>query len=169
MPVLIKALAYFILTLGTVNADELPSFDNRILTIPVVNTPDQLGKYEQVQFQLADDGRWDLLTYSQPQRAPVDIISIESLESFPVHVKGNVSGYLPNGCYEIGQTYVSREDNQFIVAINMSIPDPELACTQALVPYDLTVPLDVYGLTAGIYLVDVNSVTGSFKLDHDNF
>ena len=42
------------------------------------------------------------------------------------------------------------------------------ARTAALVPYEETISLDVYGLLAGTYTVDVNSVRDTFTLDVDN-
>jgi inhibitor of cysteine peptidase len=41
-------------------------------------------------------------------------------------------------------------------------------CTQIVVPFEESIPLDVVGLPAGTYTVDVNGVTGSFTLDVDN-
>ncbi len=43
-----------------------------------------------------------------------------------------------------------------------------MMCTQAIVPYEKVVPLDVYGLKAGTYDVNVNTVTDSFELSTDN-
>ena len=43
-----------------------------------------------------------------------------------------------------------------------------MMCTQAIVPYEEKVPLDVYGLKAGEYDVNVNTVTDSFELSIDN-
>ena len=39
---------------------------------------------------------------------------------------------------------------------------------QTIKPYEETVALDVYGLIAGTYQIDVNGVTDSFFLDVDN-
>ena len=36
------------------------------------------------------------------------------------------------------------------------------------VPFEDTIPLDVYDLPAGAYTVDVNGVTNTFTLDVDN-
>jgi hypothetical protein len=38
----------------------------------------------------------------------------------------------------------------------------------APVDFQVTIPLDVYGLSAGTYTYDVNGVTGSFTLGSDN-
>jgi inhibitor of cysteine peptidase len=41
-------------------------------------------------------------------------------------------------------------------------------CTEALVPFEESVALEVVGLPAGTYTVEVNGVTASFTLDGDN-
>ena len=41
-------------------------------------------------------------------------------------------------------------------------------CTEALVPYEQAVPLDVAGLPAGVYTVTVNGVSDTFELAVDN-
>jgi hypothetical protein len=43
-----------------------------------------------------------------------------------------------------------------------------MACTLELVPFEQTIDLDVYGLPAGVYTVDVNGVTDTFELMVDN-
>jgi hypothetical protein len=47
--------------------------------------------------------------------------------------------------------------------------DGSVACTQALVPFERMVPLQVYGLPSGIYSYIVNGeIEGSFELTEDN-
>jgi inhibitor of cysteine peptidase len=41
-------------------------------------------------------------------------------------------------------------------------------CTQVLGSFEETIALEVEGLPAGTYTVDVNGVIGSFTLDVDN-
>lgn len=150
-------------------ADNLPTFDNNVLMIPVVNTLEEAGKYEHIQFKLAEDGRWDLIRFVEPKQATVETISINILESFPVQVHVTVMGYLPNGCFGLGETHVVNDGNQFNIVINMNELQTLVACAQALVPFEITVPVDVYGLQAGTYHVNVNGVTESFELSINNF
>ncbi|MCQ1536459.1 protease inhibitor I42 family protein [Methanosarcina sp. KYL-1] len=99
--------------------------------------------------------------------ANVENIQIMILESFPVQVKVVVEGYLPDGCTEIDKIETEREGNTFNVSISTKRPKDAI-CTQALRPFAITIPLDVYGLKAGTYTVDVNGVTGTFELATDN-
>lgn len=44
-----------------VSAEEgAPRFQNQTLTIPRVDTDNNVGHYQNVQFKLNKDGRWDL-------------------------------------------------------------------------------------------------------------
>ena len=99
--------------------------------------------------------------------AVVENIEILTLESFPVQIHVIAKGYLPDGCTEIGDITKVRDGNTFTVTVE-TIRPADMMCTQAIVPYEKSIPLDVYGLKAGTYSVVVNSVSGSFELSMDN-
>jgi inhibitor of cysteine peptidase len=99
--------------------------------------------------------------------APVEAVEVVFLESFPLQVQLKVQGYMPDGCTEIDSTDVEQVENHFEVTIKTVRPT-NVACTQAIEPYEQNVPLDVYGLSAGEYTVDVNAVKASFTLEQDN-
>ena len=99
--------------------------------------------------------------------AVVDSINILVMELMPVQVSVVVRGNLPDGCTTIGQATTEREDKTFVVTLTTQRP-LEAMCTQALVPYEQTVPLDVAGLPAGVYTVTVNGVSDTFELAVDN-
>ena len=99
--------------------------------------------------------------------AVVENIEILTLESFPVQIHVITKGYLPDGCTEIGDITKSKDGNTFVVNIE-TIRPADAMCTQAIVPYEEVIPLDVYGLEAGTYSVVVNGVSGSFELSTDN-
>ncbi len=99
--------------------------------------------------------------------AVVESTEILVLESFPVQIHVIAIGYLPDGCTEIDRVEEERDGNVFTVTITTKRPK-DMMCTQAIVPYEEEVPLYVYGLKAGRYDVNVNSVTNSFELTTDN-
>ena len=99
--------------------------------------------------------------------APVETIDILILESFPVQVNVVARGNLPDGCTTINEVIQARDGNTFRVTVTTVRP-VGMACTEALVPFEKVVALDVYGLPAGVYTVDVNGVTGTFELAVDN-
>ena len=99
--------------------------------------------------------------------ATVETISILILESFPVQVNVVAQGHLPDGCTEIDEIHQERTDQDFQVRITTVRP-ADAMCTQALEPFEETISLDVYGLPAGDYTVDVNGTAGEFALAADN-
>lgn len=99
--------------------------------------------------------------------AMVDGVDVLILESFPVQVRVLVRGNLNDGCTELGEARVAREGSTFVVTLPTT-REAAAMCTQALVPFEIGIPLDVLGLEAGTYTVDVNGTMASFVLDVDN-
>jgi inhibitor of cysteine peptidase len=99
--------------------------------------------------------------------ANVESIDILTLESFPVQIHVIAEGYLPDGCTEIDEIKTEREGNIFNINITTKRPKDAI-CTQAIEDFKETIPLEVQGLSAGNYTVNVNGVTGSFELAVDN-
>lgn len=99
--------------------------------------------------------------------AVVEAIKILILESFPVQVQVIARGQLPDGCTKIGQINQQRNGTTFVVTITTSRP-VQAFCTLALVPFEEVIVLDVLGLAAGVYTVEVNDVSDSFSLAVDN-
>lgn len=99
--------------------------------------------------------------------AIVDSIELMIVESFPVQVSVRVRGELPDGCTEIDQIETTQEGQQFNIVMTTLRP-ADMICTEALVPFDETIALDVVDLPAGVYTVDVNGRSGTFTLEADN-
>lgn len=98
--------------------------------------------------------------------APVDEIDILILESFPVQINVIARGNLPNPCTEISEVLQERESNTFFITIK-TYRSPG-TCIQVITPFEEIIPLNVYGLSAGTYTVDVNGVQATFDLEVDN-
>ncbi len=101
------------------------------------------------------------------RNAAVEDIEIMILESFPVQVMVVASGYLPDGCTKINNITTVKDGNTFTVTVT-TIRPADAICTQAIVPFEETIPLNVLGLKAGTYDVKVNEVSDSFELQMDN-
>lgn len=101
--------------------------------------------------------------------AIVEDVEIMILESFPVQARAVASGYLPDGCTKIDEanTTIERNGNVFNVSIR-TIRPRDAICTEAIVPFEQTVNLDVYGLDKGTYTVNVNGIEKTFELQTDN-
>jgi len=98
--------------------------------------------------------------------APVDEIDILILEIFPVQINVIASGNLPDPCTEISEVIKEREGDTFFITIK-TYRSPGF-CIQVIAPFEEIIPLEVYGLTAGTYTVDVNGVQATFDLEVDN-
>jgi inhibitor of cysteine peptidase len=99
----------------------------------------------------------------------INDVELMIMESFPVQVRALIQGDLADGCTSISEINTERdvEAQRFTVRIETS-RDEEAMCTEALVPFEESVDLDVRGLPAGTYTVDVHGETAEFTLDVDN-
>ena len=95
-------------------------------------------------------------------------LDVVILESFPVQVRAQVSGYFTDGCVELVDITAEREDDTFVLTLNTRRPAGDVECTQALVPFDEGVMLDVNGLPAGSYTVTAGDMQSNFVLGVDN-
>jgi hypothetical protein len=99
--------------------------------------------------------------------ATVESVELLMLESFPVQVRAVVKGYTPDSCTTISDIKQERESNTFNVTIITTRP-ADLMCAEVITPFEETIPLDVVGLKAGTYTVNVNGVSATFTLSADN-
>lgn len=104
-----------------------------------------------------------------PQRgpAPVEAVDIFQVDTFPVVASVVARGHFPNECMTIDQISQDRRGGTIFVAID-SVHSGDSACPEKRVAFEEAVELDLVGLPAGIYVVDVNGLQGTFKLQRDN-
>ena len=98
--------------------------------------------------------------------ASVDEIDILILEIFPVQINVIAKGNLPDPCTEISEVLQEKEGNTFFITIKI-YRSPGF-CIQVIAPFEEIIPLEVYGLPAGTYTVDVNGVQATFDLEVNN-
>ena len=115
----------------------------------------------------SDEGSTETRHYSN---AIVEEIEIIMSDSFPVEVDVVAKGYIGNdGCWDIDGVITEKENNIFYIdIITLRDRTPLGECTQDMQPLEELIPLDVYGVEAGVYEVNVNGVLGSFELYQDN-
>ncbi len=106
--------------------------------------------------------------YSYGENAIVESLEVILLESFPVQAQVRVSGSLPDGCTELHEISVEQQGQEFILTLTTRRPTGDVACTQALVPFEEVVELDIQGLEAGTYIVIAQDEQATFTLDVDN-
>jgi len=102
------------------------------------------------------------------EEAVVESLEVVLLESFPVQAEATVVGYLPDGCTELVDITAVLEGNTFVLTLETRRPGGDVACTEALVPFEHSVDLDIQGLEAGTYTVIAQDKQSSFTLDVDN-
>lgn len=89
------------------------------------------------------------------------------LESFPLQVHIQIEGDLPDGCTSVYRTDSELREDTFVVKV-ITLRERDAICTQALQPFEASAPLDVYGLPAGTYQVEVNGLSTQFTFTQDN-
>lgn len=99
-------------------------------------------------------------------KAHIETVDILIMESYPVQVNVVAQGYFTDGCGRIDNVYSEKLDDIFTITITTKSVGE--VCTEALVPFEETIPLEVNGLKAGSYRVTVNGIKGTFELDVDN-
>ena len=98
----------------------------------------------------------------------VDNIEVLIMESFPLQVSLSVSGFLSVPCVELLGPAVSYTEGLFQVVLAESTMGPAETCIAVIEPFETRVPLEVAGLPAGTYTVDVNGQQAEFTFDMDN-
>jgi len=98
--------------------------------------------------------------------APISAADVIVSEGFPVQVTLRVSGELINGCTYLNQPVILREGKDFYVSLT-TYTEGEV-CTEALVPYERNITLNVTSLPAGTYNVDINGMVKSFEIEQEN-
>jgi hypothetical protein len=105
---------------------------------------------------------------SEPAK-PVDVSDIDlvMLESFPVQVQLTIRGDFADACTDIEEIRAPLDGNTFGVTIVPRTSGTQ-DCGTAPVPFERRLLLDVVGLPAGEYAVDVQGVRKTFSLTVDN-
>lgn len=98
--------------------------------------------------------------------AAINSVSIMDSETFPIQKILQVQGDLPNGCTYLNEAQQLRDGNVFYV--NLSTRTEGDVCTEALVPYDVKIPLNITNLPSGVYLVNINGREMSFEIAMQN-
>lgn len=167
----ILAAAIAALYLNGAWAADQPSYQDGVLTVPRVDTTEQVGAYQDASYSLQADGSWKLEGLRTYGKIPIETIEVVKTEGFPVSVLLRTTGWAWP-CGYAGQAKVQQRQvgNHFDVAISvpMSVSDGAIVCAAYVDYVRLTIPLQVYGLAAGTYTYSVNGVSGSFSLASDN-
>ncbi len=162
---------------------EYPSYQNGILTIPCVDTPEQPCMVQDAKLEYTEQGDWrltDLKVFGiSPGFAWPYVDSVETIvtDTFPVQVFLKVKGLFPLMGPKLGRIPQRLKDNRFEIVMYATgtggFPMGE--------NFEKIIPLSVYGLSAGTYEYRLSGVrafgptgpysttfTGTFVLTRDN-
>jgi len=173
---------------GGARSDTGPTYKDGVLTIPSVSIEDQVGQYRDARLRLDDGGVWRLdsvktiggdaieqngvMVSDGLYKLPISSVELVKTTGTPVQVFLRVKGELLGGCATLGAVSQRLVDGRFEVLLTDGTTSSTYAvslCTADVRAYAWTVPLAVYGLSAGTYSYIVNGdATGSFTLEADN-
>jgi hypothetical protein len=152
-----------------------PSLQGQVLFIPRVDTPEQVGLYQNGTLRRNADGTWSLISVQALEEGNlsnvlnVGKVIVHATESVPTAVYLKVSGAEGRcGFTGIGKVHQRRPGSNFEVNISTSLTPGVHACPAVMAPYQFIEPLDVYGLPMGTYTFNVNGVRGMFTLQQTN-
>lgn len=99
-----------------------------------------------------------------PGVAPVDSITINTLESNPVQIQAVIKGNLATPCVTIKDVTQTRDGNTITLTVN-TLTKADEVCIDVIQPYEQTVTIDTAGLTAGTYTVVSGEASATFELN----
>lgn len=99
--------------------------------------------------------------------AVVTGVDVALMESWPLQASVKIEGELGDGCTDLEPIVTEREGDTFYITVKTARP-VDAVCTMELRFFSESIPLDIEGLKAGTYTVDVNGVTETFTLEQDN-
>lgn len=140
------------------------------LTIPAGAVISGQGSsyFSNITLGAGTDGSFRVTGATPNQLVAVDSVEVLIMESFPVKVSLAISGALSVPCKSLLPAAISLKGNAFHVVLAESNLGPAESCIAVIEPFETTIPLEVQGLPAGDYTIDVNGVGAGFTLDADN-
>lgn len=124
--------------------------------------------FADIKLSTNPDGSLSLVDATLQNLVMMDSVEVLLLESFPVQVSIKEAGNKSVPCVELQPVALSREGDLFTVVIAETSLGPAETCIAVPDPFELSFALDVLGLSAGTYGVNVNGTEAQFSLDVDN-
>jgi len=118
-----------------------------------------------VGFLLTACGSFSMQSVGE-QEAKVTRVEVVVAESYPPQYFAAATGQLPDGCTEIDGATQTMQARTIKITLTTTRPDDAM-CTTAVQPFKENIPIDVDGLSAGQYAVEVNGVPANLNLTED--
>ena len=160
---IVGCLLFMVFATGSFAAPAV--FKDSVLTIDegIVIEGDESTYYTDIRLGVSADGDFKLLEADRKNPAHVDEISVAVLETSPAQVEVVVIGYKSTPCVEL-EYAVAKSGTKFHIVVAENPLQTLVACIQVIEPFELSLPLDVVGLPAGEYQVNVNGHEVVFTL-----
>jgi len=101
--------------------------------------------------------------------AQVEEFSIQAQGPAPLSIVVLTSGSLPDSCSEIGDIHQVLDKDRFTIEMTARRPSGDTCGDLTPVPFEQSVALEGYSLSAGTYTVDVNGLNKTITLTEDQF
>lgn len=147
-------------------AAQVATFENSVLTIPqgAALVSGEASYYNDIQLISDIEGNFTVIAAQQSTLVAVDSVVVSIAESLPVQVSLTVSGNKSVPCVQLQAPAIFSDESSFTVVLAETTLGPAETCIAVLDPFETTIALDVSGLDAGTYTVNVNGVETSFTL-----
>jgi inhibitor of cysteine peptidase len=123
-------------------------------------TVDVQGATATLQLGAAEEPQDEEMVVAQD--ALIDAVRVSPDAPYRLEIEGQFR----DGCTELDSVVQTVEQGRIVVTVYTVRPQDAL-CTEALVPFAHTMPLDVAGLEPGEYTVDVQGVTTTLNLSEE--
>lgn len=98
--------------------------------------------------------------------AMIEYVDIEQKKAVPYTIDVVAKGHLADGCTDISEVTTNRSGSNYTIKIRTKRPKDKV-CTQAVVPFERNIPIDVEKLSPGKYTLDVNGYRSAFIVKVD--
>jgi inhibitor of cysteine peptidase len=155
-------------TTGVECSEEQSDFEERV-SLPVNNLP--AGVYSVTaegansksgSFEFTED---NVLSASGMQsNATIKDLVIDMLDDNPDKVKVTIIGSLKDPCTELEEIEYELEDTTFTIIVKTSREADTMCNSQAEVPFEEVIDIDISGLSAGEYSVESQEISRTFEI-----
>lgn len=169
--------AISVMIAGSSFASENPVYEENPsrVSIPAVTAGDQHGVYQDLELRFKDSSQLELVSVQEGVLLNyIHQVDVFQTHTLPVQVFLEIRGEFPSGCGKIGHVVQNLDDATVRVNVYFEndewLRNPSLVpCTLAMRPFKKIIPVNAYGLPAGVYQYKLNNeFTGSFTLAADN-
>ena len=141
-------------------------FKDAVLTIDesIAVVDGEAHLYRNIRLAITPTGDFQVVDGEVSRLVEVNELAVAVFFTEPAEVELDVKGFKSMPCVDVKASVV-RKDDVYYVAVSETGPDPLVLCAQVMTPFELTMPLDVTGLSLGNYRVVVNDQEIDFDLE----